>query len=154
MELSPSWETANCAATQELSNTLWNPKVHCRVHKSLPLVPIINQINPVHITPSYLSKINFNIIHPPTFWSPKWSLSFWLSHQYPTCIPPLPLSCYMPCPSHPPWLDHCNYSWRRVQVMTLLIMQLSPTSSHFISLRSKYFPQQSVLKHPQSTFLP
>jgi hypothetical protein len=22
----------------------------------------------------------------------------------------------MPCPSHPPWLDHSNYSWRRVQV--------------------------------------
>jgi hypothetical protein len=24
--------------------------------------------------------------------------------------------CYMPCPSHPPWLDHFNYTWRRVQV--------------------------------------
>jgi hypothetical protein len=23
----------------------------------------------------------------------------------------------MPCPSHPPWLDHSNYTWRRVQVM-------------------------------------
>jgi hypothetical protein len=22
----------------------------------------------------------------------------------------------MPCPSHPPWLDHFNYTWRRVQV--------------------------------------
>jgi hypothetical protein len=21
-----------------------------------------------------------------------------------------PYSCYMPCPSHPPWLDHSNYS--------------------------------------------
>jgi hypothetical protein len=20
----------------------------------------------------------------------------------------------MPCPSHPPWLDHSNYAWRRV----------------------------------------
>jgi hypothetical protein len=20
----------------------------------------------------------------------------------------------MPCPSHPPWLDHYNYTWRRV----------------------------------------
>jgi hypothetical protein len=27
--------------------------------------------------------------------------------------------------SHPPWLDHSNYTWRRVQVMKLLIMQLS-----------------------------
>jgi hypothetical protein len=23
----------------------------------------------------------------------------------------------MPCPSHPPWLDHSNYTWRRVQVI-------------------------------------
>jgi hypothetical protein len=32
----------------------------------------------------------------------------------------------MPCPSHPPWLDHSNYICRRVQVMKLLIMQFSP----------------------------
>jgi hypothetical protein len=45
----------------------------------------------------------------------------------------------MPCPSHTPWLD-----WRRVQVMKLLIMQFSPTSRHFISLRSKDSPQRPV----------
>jgi hypothetical protein len=40
----------------------------------------------------------------------------------------------MPCPSHPPWLDHSNYTWRRVQAMKLLIMQFSPTNFKFISL--------------------
>jgi hypothetical protein len=40
----------------------------------------------------------------------------------------------MPCPSHPPWLDHSNYTWRRVQVMKLLITQFSPTSRHFMTL--------------------
>jgi hypothetical protein len=45
--------------------------------------------------------------------------------------------CYMTCPSHPSSLYHSNYIWRRVQVMNL-IMQLSPTSYHFIPLRSKY----------------
>jgi hypothetical protein len=50
-----------------------------------------------------------------------------------------PRSCYMPCPSHPPWLDHSNYIWRRVQVMKFLIMQFSPTSCHFIPLRSALF---------------
>jgi hypothetical protein len=37
IEKSPSWETANSAGTQEYSNILWKPKVHCRVHNSSPL---------------------------------------------------------------------------------------------------------------------
>jgi hypothetical protein len=61
-----------------------------------------------------------------------WSLSFWLSHKYSICFPLLPHSCYMPCPSHPPSLDHSNYVWRGVQVMKFLIMQFSPISYLFI----------------------
>jgi hypothetical protein len=52
-------------------------------------------------------------------------LTFWFSHQYPICSPLLPHSCYMPRPSHPSWPDHSNYTWRRVQVMKLHIMQFS-----------------------------
>jgi hypothetical protein len=37
MELSPSWEAANHAPTQELSNILWNLKVRYRVHMIPPL---------------------------------------------------------------------------------------------------------------------
>jgi hypothetical protein len=52
--------------------------------------------------------------------------------NFTVCIPRLPHSCYVPCPSHPPWLHHSNYVWRGVQVMKLLIMQfplISFTSS-------------------------
>jgi hypothetical protein len=68
-ELSSSWEAVICAATQELPSILRNPKVHHRVHKSPLAVPILSQIDPVHIISSYLSKIYFNIIHTPKYWS-------------------------------------------------------------------------------------
>jgi hypothetical protein len=29
-----------------------------------------------------------------------------------------PNTCCISCPSHPPWLDHCNFIWRRVQAIT------------------------------------
>jgi hypothetical protein len=56
-ELRPSWEAANCAATQEIPSILWNPNAHHRVHKSPPLVPILSQIDLVHTITFYLSKI-------------------------------------------------------------------------------------------------
>jgi hypothetical protein len=87
MDLSPSREAANCEATQEIFSILLKLKVHYRVHKSPPLVPILSQINPIH---PILSKIHFNIVHPPTSRSSQWSLTFWLYHQYPICIPLLP----------------------------------------------------------------
>jgi hypothetical protein len=33
----------------------------------------------------------------------------------------MPHLCYMPRTSHPSWLDHSNYTWRRVQVMEPLV---------------------------------
>jgi hypothetical protein len=39
------------------------PKIHYRVHNSLPLVPVLGQNNQVHVLTAYSLKISFNIIH-------------------------------------------------------------------------------------------
>jgi hypothetical protein len=50
MELSPSLEAPNCAATQEISSILCNQKVRYRVHKSPFTGPYSkpDQSNPIH----------------------------------------------------------------------------------------------------------
>jgi hypothetical protein len=67
--------------------------------------------------------------------------------SFPLAFPPIiytrsssPHSCYMASPPHPPRLDYSNYTWRRVQIMKLLVMQFSPFTCHLIPLRSKYVP--------------
>jgi hypothetical protein len=62
MEQSLSWEVNSRSTSQDIPWLLWNPKAHYCVHKSLPLVPILSQMNAVHSFPPYFSKINSNII--------------------------------------------------------------------------------------------
>jgi len=47
-----SWKANRFAASQEIPHTLWNPKVHYRIHKCPPPVPM-SQLDPVHTSTSH-----------------------------------------------------------------------------------------------------
>ena len=51
------------------------------VPKSLPLVPLLSQINPVQALPPYFIKMHFTVILPSILRSSQWSLSFMFPHQ-------------------------------------------------------------------------
>jgi len=71
MEQSPSWEANRFAASQEIPHILWNPKVHYCIHKCLPPVPILNQLNPVHTPTSHFLKIHSLLIYATKLCSMK-----------------------------------------------------------------------------------
>jgi hypothetical protein len=105
MGLSHSWEANSLSATQDLPTFYEPQRFIYLVHKSLPLSPILSQINPVHTTISFPFSLGPVLIlsYPhlglPSSFSPsgfptKTKYAFLFS----LCV------CYMIFPSHPPWL--------------------------------------------------
>jgi hypothetical protein len=153
MEQNPSWEANRFVAIQESPRILLNPKVHYRIHNPPPPVPILSQPNLVHTPTSYFLKICLNIILS-TPGSPQCSLFLRFPNQNPIHVSLLPHPRYMPFPSNSSRFYHPqNIGWG-VQVMKLLIIKFSLLPCYLVPLRPKYYPQRSILKHPQPTFLP
>jgi len=48
-----SWEANSHLAGQQIHCLSWNPNIHCCVHKSPPLVPILSHMNLVYNFLSY-----------------------------------------------------------------------------------------------------
>jgi hypothetical protein len=92
MKQSPSWETSSHSARKILRLFMEPDESNLTYH------PIFYKIysNPVVIS---------------TFRSSKWSLPFRFSDQNFVRISYLSHVFYMPCRSHPPWLDHRNTSY-------------------------------------------
>ena len=120
MQHGPSWEANWFSASQEISQILWNPKVNYRIHKCLPLVPILSQPDQVH-TPH------------PTSWRSILILSSHLrlglpSDLFPSGFPTktlyktshLPHTRYMFRPSHSSQFCHPNNIGLAVQIIQFL----------------------------------
>jgi len=99
MEKIPFWEANRFSASQEIPRILWNPKVHYRIHKCPPPVPILNQIDPAHTTHIPFPE-DLSYYYPPIY---SWSLSLRFPHRnlYMPLLPPLGATC----PTHLILLD-------------------------------------------------
>jgi len=154
MEQSHSWEANRFSANQENPPVLWNPKVHYRIHKFPPPVPVLSQLNPVHAP-------------HPTSWRSILILSSHLrlglpSGLFPSGFPtktlytPLLSPIRATCPAHLIILDLINRTIFGEQYRSLSssICSFLHSPCHIVPLRPKYSPQHPILKHPQPTFLP
>jgi len=149
-ELSCSSEANRFSASQESLCIIWKPLVHYRIHNSLPPVPILNQINPVH-APSHFLKMHFNIIYPSTPGSSKWSPCFRFPLQNLACTSPLPNTCYIPCSSHSSRFDHRIFGEQYRSLSSSLCSLLhSPVT---LSLLGPIFSSAYILKYSRPTFL-
>jgi hypothetical protein len=118
----PSSEANIFSASQEIPRILWNPKVHYRIQKCPPPLPILSQLNTVHTLTSHFRKIHFNIFLSSTPGCYEWSLSLGFPHKNRVYVSRLPRTCYISRLSHSSRFYHLNHIGWGVQIIKLLII--------------------------------
>jgi hypothetical protein len=68
------WQANSSSA--EILGIFWDSKVHSSVRNSLPIVPILSQMDSVHVVQYYCCNIHWNITLQCTPTSSKLSLNF------------------------------------------------------------------------------
>jgi len=152
MEQSP-WEANRFSASQEIPRILWNPKFHYRIHKYPPPVHIQSQLDTTH-TPHSTSWRYTSILSSHLRLGLPSDL-FTSGSPTKTLFTPL-LYIRATCPAHLILLDLITRTILGEQYRSLSysLCRFFPLPCYLLPFRLKYYPQHTILKHPQpSSFL-
>jgi hypothetical protein len=121
MELSPSWEADSPLDGQTIPRSLSNPKVHCRVRKRTPLVPIQSLPNPHTLSPytsiwisSSFLRLGLPSSHIPSYFPSKILYVLFISSMRATCPTHFVLLDLISVEVRSPAQQLNIFSWRRV----------------------------------------
>jgi hypothetical protein len=119
MQLVPPWEANTFTSSKEVTDVLWEPKLHYHVQTILPLVHI-------HIILVYYLLISWRLIlilsSHLRLGRQSCLFSLWFPHQNPVRISPIPCTCYIPLPSISSSFAHPNNICQGVKTLELLLM--------------------------------
>jgi hypothetical protein len=115
MGLSRSWEANSLSASQEIPRLLLpEGSLPCLQEPATGPYPEPDESSPQ--LPLYFSKTHSNIILSSMSMFSEWSLPISFSDQNFVCIFHPSHACYIPYPSHSPWLNHSNNIWQSRKV--------------------------------------
>jgi hypothetical protein len=62
IELSPPPQSNSRSADQKIPLILWKTTIYYFVHRKPRVVPVLSQMNPLHVFPYYFSKVQFKYL--------------------------------------------------------------------------------------------